>query len=203
MNGTHHLIINKFCIFRPQYVLLSMDSYRRQDEPVDLDDFQAFINISKRLQGPHYALYNCMEPAGSSRMHKHLQVFEVPQDFSLFPDRAREDTAKAPYRYFLEYFSSKSPTALEVLSAYKRLLSDSRRTVRLGTGCQDGVCPHNLILTESWMLVIPRRRSNVDGASANGAGMMGMVWVSDKAQVERWMALGPSWVLSQLGVEND
>lgn len=52
-------------------------------------------------------------------MHKHLQVFEVPQDFSLFPDRAREDAAKAPYRYFLEYFSSKSPTALEVLSAYK------------------------------------------------------------------------------------
>lgn len=203
INETHHFILNKFCVFRPQYILLTTDSYRRQDEPLDFDDFQAVLDVSARLQGHHYALYNCMEPAGSSRRHKHLQIFDVPADFSLFPDRHLGDAAKVPYRYFLQRFGSASPSARELLDIYKKLLSDATCTLSTESSSQAKTCPHNVVLVKEWMLVIPRRKSNVNGVSANGAGMLGMVWVTDEAKLEQWKSLGPRWTLSQLGVAQD
>ncbi|KKY13780.1 hypothetical protein UCDDS831_g08726 [Diplodia seriata] len=98
INETHHLVLNKFCVFRPQYVLLTADSFRRQDEPLSLADFDAVLAAWNRLSGSHYALYNCMEAAGSSRVHKHLQLFTHPADFTLFPDRPDAHAAKIPFR---------------------------------------------------------------------------------------------------------
>ncbi|KAL1613939.1 hypothetical protein SLS54_010149 [Diplodia seriata] len=201
INETHHLVLNKFCVFRPQYVLLTADSFRRQDEPLSLADFDAVVAAWNRLSGSHYALYNCMEAAGSSRVHKHLQLFTHPADFTLFPDRPDAHAAKIPFRYFLRRFGSATPSAQLLLDAYNSLLAEAKQA--LGVSVEASACPHNVVLVKEWMLVIPRRRSNVDGASANGAGMMGMVWVTDEERLQQWKALGPAWILSQLGVACD
>ncbi|KAK0638285.1 hypothetical protein DIS24_g9969 [Lasiodiplodia hormozganensis] len=205
INETHHLVINKFSVFRPQFMLLTADSYRRQDEPLCLEDFQAVLDVSARLEASHYAIYNCMEPAGSSREHKHLQIFRRPVDFAFFPDRPDADTANIPFQYFLHYFNITPSSAHHLLDAYEILHAKASQSLGLGAGKETNNFPHNVILVKEWMLVIPRKRSNVEGVSANAAGMMGMIWVADAAKVRKWKELGPAWVLSQLGVtqEND
>lgn len=197
INGTHSLILNKFCIFRPQYVLLTANSYRRQDEPLSVEDFDAVLAAWRRLTGSHYALYNCMEAAGSSRMHKHLQLLRRPADFLLFPDRPDLRAADVPFLYFLCRFESTPPSAQFLLDSYNALLDEAKKALRFPS--VSSAFPHNVLLVKEWLLVIPRRRAEVDGASANGAGMMGMVWIADEERLQRWKVLGPAWVLSQLG----
>lgn len=50
-------------------------------------------------------------------------------------------------------------------------------------------------------MVIPRRKSRSGLASVNAAGMMGMVWVTCKAELEAWEAQGPTELLQDFGVE--
>lgn len=183
-------------------MLLTQDSYRRQDEPLSLRDFQAVQNVTNRLEGPHYATYNCMEPAGSSRRHKHLQIFKHPTDFSLPPDRPNAQAAEVPYQHFLHRFGSSSPSAQQLLDAYQTLLSNAKQAPGIEPQSEAEAFPHNVVLVREWMLVIPRRTSNVDGTGTNATGMMGMVCVADEADLQRWKSLGPARVLSQLGVAN-
>lgn len=58
----------------------------------------------------------------------------------------------------------------------------------------------NVVLTDRWVCVIPRRRAGRGGAAANGAGMVGMVWVKDRAERDRWGAFGYTEHLAYLGV---
>ena len=62
--------------------------------------------------------------------------------------------------------------------------------------------PHNVIITKRWMAVVPRRRAEVEGASANAAGMMGMVWMATEMEVEPWRVKGPGRMLGELGIPN-
>jgi len=55
-------------------------------------------------------------------------------------------------------------------------------------------------MTRKWMAVIPRRSNNFEGVTANGIGMMGIVWLMNEAQFEAWKLRGPAKVLSELGV---
>ncbi|OAQ75159.1 ATP adenylyltransferase domain-containing protein [Purpureocillium lilacinum] len=55
-------------------------------------------------------------------------------------------------------------------------------------------------MTDSWLCVIPRRRAAPGSPIANGAGMMGAVWVRDPEERRMWDTLGPSAQLSQQGI---
>ncbi|KAL0573783.1 hypothetical protein V5O48_008170 [Marasmius crinis-equi] len=195
-NGTHILVLNKFCVSRPQYILLTKDSTRKQLESLGLDEFKSLLEVFGALEGGergrgtrHWMLYNCGEEAGSSRRHKHMQVFRYPTSFRVFPDRQPGEVV-VPYKHFLRYLdSNRNPSAEELMSIYEELLEQVGRPG-----------PHNVIFTSSWILVIPRTKANFDGADGNGAAMMGMVWVTDEEKIRRWERLGPARVLSQLGV---
>ena len=60
---------------------------------------------------------------------------------------------------------------------------------------------YNLMLVPKWMAMIPRTHANYKGqAPTNGAGMMGMVWVKDEAEVAIWEKLGIAKHLTYLGL---
>lgn len=62
-------------------------------------------------------------------------------------------------------------------------------------------CPHNLIFTRRWMLVVPRRRGAVKkGIAANAIGMLGVIPVASREEMESWIELGPVHALKELGV---
>jgi ATP adenylyltransferase len=146
-----------------------------------------------------YAIFNCSEAAGCSRVHKHMQgLVGPPTAFDLFTGGDVEST-KIPFAYFAHNFTfgfSSTPVG-ELLSIYENLLAQTRSV--LGASETD-VAPHNVILWRDWMILVPRRKAAVERASANAAGMLGSIWVPDRSGVDEWLSLGCKNVLLELGV---
>ncbi|OCK75510.1 hypothetical protein K432DRAFT_429370 [Lepidopterella palustris CBS 459.81] len=217
INETHLLVINKFCVFRPQLLLLTTDSFRRQHHPLEIVDFAAVCDVLSSLDsgtGKYFAIFNCCSQAGASREHKHLQILPRVGDF--FPDDRDFDMKNIPFKYFLHYleFPSSTPSShtsplssvftdpkgphyLQAL--YDTLLGYARSSLRI-VGEKEAICPHNVVLTKEWLLVIPRRSNNFKGVTANSAGMVGSVWLANEDQLEGWKMAGMTEVLAELGV---
>jgi ATP adenylyltransferase len=201
IRNTHLLIIS---VFRPQLLLLTCDSYRRQHEPLDVDEFAAVCTVLATLASPHFVIYNCSPEAGASREHKHLQI--LPRPVRLFPDIPDFVTEIIPYRYFLRYLSDidlKDPSSYtKLFEIYRLLLAEAKeKTPREGFRDNDpNYFSHNVALVAEWIIVIPRRSNNFEGVTANAAGMMGSVWLTHEAQLDRWKDVGPARVLSGLGI---
>lgn len=214
VNRTHRLIFNKYCIYRPQYILLTASPAHLQTTPLDLTDFKAAwtaLNALERL-GPHYLIFNCARQAGGSRMHKHMQLFEQEGE-AMLPDRILLDPTgevakNIPYRYSLHALpkhlrdGNTDEVADTLLRAYTSHVEDCTKALD-GAGFvneDEGVIPHNIVLTKRWLITIPRRAAGNGSATANAAGFMGLVWVPDEAVVDRWKRLGPTQNLAELGV---
>ncbi|KAF2136614.1 uncharacterized protein K452DRAFT_237249 [Aplosporella prunicola CBS 121167] len=200
INSTHLLVLNKFCVFRSQLLLLTADSYRRQSEQLDLEDFKAVCDILPLMGDPHMAMYNCGAKSGASRQHKHIHV--LPRPSHLFPDDRNFDPAKIPFLYLLQYLdkgiigSRDGPQVL--LQTYQDLLG---RAKQASSNCsEDAEYAHNIVLTNEWLIVIPRSRAIFEGIATNAAGMVGSVWLNDDIQMDDWKAKGPKKVLRQLGL---
>jgi ATP adenylyltransferase/5',5'''-P-1,P-4-tetraphosphate phosphorylase II len=229
----HYLILNKFCVYRPQYILLTNDALRRQHEALTESDFFALCSVLDEPtsvdEKPLYAFFNCGEDAGCSRNHKHMQFFHQT-DFALFPSNFDSTTnledavpnnhgldvasersplmnqLHAPYKYFFsripEHHPGTASRARTIFQTYTSLLVQAAHllSVPLCNKASGAAPPHNMVMTRDWILVIPRRRGYWNGAAANAAAMMGLVWVSSDEQMHLWRRLGPARVLAELGV---
>lgn len=65
------------------------------------------------------------------------------------------------------------------------------------------ITTYNVVMVKQWIILIPRASKGYDGIGANGAGMMGLVWVGSKQEREGWTRLGMSKYLQYLGVPCD
>lgn len=197
LNGTHDLALNLFCVDRPQLLMLTLDSYQRQYDPLALDDFKAALEVL-RLFPSMYVIYNCSEAGGCSRMHKHMQGLKGPPYAFEYMVRASESKVTVPFQFFTHRFDQgmRNVSASDMLDVYRVLLDRTREVLAVGP---EDVCPHNVILWDDRIIVIPRRRGFTDGASANSGGMMGCVWVPDEKQVDEWRRIGFANVLRELG----
>jgi ATP adenylyltransferase/5',5'''-P-1,P-4-tetraphosphate phosphorylase II len=84
---SHTLILNKYCVVRPQY-LLHTNVFVLQSDHLSESDLSAAWNVLSRLESPHMIIYNCGFEAGSSVGHKHIQILPRPpkEEFEFFPD---------------------------------------------------------------------------------------------------------------------
>jgi ATP adenylyltransferase/5',5'''-P-1,P-4-tetraphosphate phosphorylase II len=212
INSTHILALNIYPVFRPQYLLLTFDSYRSQSEALDLQDVEASWDFLCTEGGEdYYVMYNCAQEAGCSRNHKHVQILQKPEisspesGFRFFPDIEEHKTmTKVPYVYFLQYFNQRiSMEAIEVFGIYREVLRKCRKTLGIKKDDEETVCPHNVVLTKNWMLVIPRRTGTYKGVMVNAAGMMGMPTVANEELFAIWREIGPSKALSEFGVSSN
>ncbi|CAI7631021.1 unnamed protein product [Penicillium manginii] len=208
VNETHFLVINKFPVYRPMLLLLTIDSYRRQFELLNAEDIEAAWNLVCGLDVEHFAFFNCTVTAGSSRAHKHLQVIPAPgandgyaDGFRFFPDYDPGPQEGGPSCvYFLQRFEDppegQVKTSQQLMETYLRLLQQTREALNI----KDGQCPHNWILTKRWMMIIPRRNRDYKGLSGNAPGMIGSVYVSNQSEFDAWKEAGPQRVLAGLGL---
>ena len=60
--------------------------------------------------------------------------------------------------------------------------------------------PHNAIITNARIIVIPRTRAKIGKRAVNAAGMLGMIWVKTEGDLEVWKQYGPKRVLTQVDV---
>ncbi|KAI9698519.1 MAG: hypothetical protein M1836_004100 [Candelina mexicana] len=223
----HTLKLNAYPILRPSYLLLTTSSLRRQSSPLSLADITVARTTLTSLspvpsrennesdseeeeeeEGRDYmVMYNSGREAGCSRFHKHMQILPRPSvaSFPLFPDRPPEDPVNVPYIYELIRHppspSSSSNTLSQIFTSYISSLNHFRAL--LGIRCEDQPVPHNVLMTQEWTVVIPRRRAQAGGLSANAAGMMGLVWVGTEGEMERWKREGAWRVLGELGLESE
>jgi ATP adenylyltransferase/5',5'''-P-1,P-4-tetraphosphate phosphorylase II len=196
--GTHDLALNLFCVDRPQLLMLTTDSYKRQYEALDGEDFKAILEVIK-LMPSMYVIYNCSETGGCSRMHKHMQGLRGPPFAFESLTCASEKESKVPFQYFTYHFSQgfAGVSAGDLLEIYNRFLSQARTVLGLN---EHETIPHNVVLWKDAIIVIPRRKGVWEGASANTGGMMGSVWVPNEAGMDKWTRLGCANVLRELGV---
>ncbi|KAH9865194.1 hypothetical protein IAQ61_009141, partial [Plenodomus lingam] len=204
LNGTHDLALNLFCVKRPQLLLPTTNSWKRQHEALDMDDM-AVILETMRLFPSIYMLYNCGEDGGCSRVHKHLQGLPgPPHAFNHIVNSLTQNPRNSsfspgiPFAILSHDFSSSSPSPHLLYTAYTALLA--RASALLNRPWDPVVAPpHNVVVWRGWLFVVPRRRGSLRGASANAGGMMGEVWVHGREAVEIWGEDG--WgVLGGLGV---
>ncbi|KAL5387343.1 hypothetical protein DPSP01_003566 [Paraphaeosphaeria sporulosa] len=203
LNGTHDLAFNMFCTDRPQFLILTLDSYARQSELLDAADFQAALDMLHipGVGSELYVIFNGGEEAGCSRVHKHLQGLRGPPPaFSNFVQEGLR--ASVPFQFFAHQFSSgfASVRGEQMASVYAGLISKAKDA--LGLPESASVVPHGMFMWKDWLVVIPRRKSGIEDtrASAATAGMLGSVWLSEEGPVEDWVRLGLREVLEGLGV---
>lgn len=216
---SHKLTINAYPILRPSYLLLTASSLQRQSSPLSLADIAAAFTVLASLssdtsresngkeyeKGDYMVIYNSGRASGCSRFHKHMQI--LPRPFPLFPDRLPDGpAANVPYVYDLIRHPPTSPststsdeTLTTILTAYTSALQRFRGL--LGLQSAEEPVPHNVVMTSEWTVVIPRRAASVEGLGANAAGMMGLVWVGTREELNEWERRGPWTVLGSLGVE--
>lgn len=212
VNETHYLIINKFPVFRPMLLLLTVDSYRRQHEPLVLEDIEAAWSTICELKEEHYVFFNCTVIAGSSREHKHLQVVPAPgkregydEGFKLFPDDDTVPQTGPSFVHFLQRFEDLPEGCVKngehLLDIYQRLLQQAREALDLLK--EDVPCPHNFVFSKRWMIIIPRRAKEFHSITANSASMMGSIYIWNHDQLNAWKEIGPMKVLAGLGLPRE
>lgn len=199
IGSKHKLILNKYCVVRPQLVLHTID-FEPQSNSLDAADFGAMWKVLCELGSDHFAIFNCGAEAGASVGHKHMQILPhtTKGAFELFPDsmtKLRDGHGEVlampgiPFEHAVSCVSG-DVNAGALLHVYHRLASFS--THNLAT-------PHNVIMTDRWMMLIPRTQARIGIMAANAATMLGMVWVTSEDQFEAWTAQDPMTLLPMFG----
>jgi ATP adenylyltransferase len=209
----HFLGFNMFCAFRPHLMILTKDGHKRQfadlEEAdvaalwttlVDLGNASTDTNGQKDEEQDWVGIYNCGKDGGCSRLHRHMQLFPMPpkEDFRLFPDLDEKDS-RVPFKFFIRRFAT-SPTPAEIFDVYVDLLTLARAA--LGIQREDP-CPHNLVLTKRWMVIVPRRHGNLEGLGVNAIGMMGLIIPNSEVEYQEWKKVGPEKVVAWCGAPPD
>ena len=97
IEGSHKLVLNKYCAVRPQFVLPTLE-YRSQEEFLNQLDFQASWSVLSSLRSKFMAIYNCGVNAGRSVEHKHLQVLPRPEYLEQAPFLPLDDRQEGELR---------------------------------------------------------------------------------------------------------
>lgn len=214
-SDTHTLILNKYCVYRPQLLLVTKN-YRPQYEALDDTDVKAGWDLICQLEsdtehkhgtGRMLAFYNCGAESGSSQGHKHVQVMPRPEaddiGFDLFPDTIGEEYERdiaenvrgVPHRHFVLKLP-RNATVDHAIVAHRRLLEKMREFLdrqKWHEGSHTDDPPHNVIMTKEWVCVVPRRDSGIQRhAMSNALGMLGVFWITHDSQVYSYTELWDS-----------
>ncbi|WPH03811.1 Hypothetical protein R9X50_00669400 [Acrodontium crateriforme] len=210
IGNDHVLIINKFSFARPHLMLLTSNGYRRQYEVLDSSDIEALWSALNAV-GPraeYVAFYNCGQDGGCSRLHKHMQLMPKPDNtFAAFlePGSQRKEP-KVPFHWFYHRFDDEYITSTTVHEVYSDLFKQAKGAYESRNNVVKNIapgaaCPHNMIMTRNWMVIIPRQRAAAQGlAGANAMGMLGYLAMATREEIDGWLEMGPEKVLKEVGV---
>ncbi|KAK7746568.1 hypothetical protein SLS62_009365 [Diatrype stigma] len=213
IGANHFVAANKFCYARPHLMLLTSDGHRKQYEPLDEKDLEAAWAVLAAVgQGQDYvAFFNCGQDGGCSRLHKHMQLIPTPKySFASFLDAEEgkcEQEPDVPFQWFYRRFGPEVDiTPATLRKVYTDLLKQATevglgRSEHAASAPHGAACPHNVIFTRRWMIVLPRRRAGINKeAGANAIGMLGVIAVATRNEIDNWVRLGLTTTLRELGV---
>lgn len=182
----HRLILNKFNVL-PVHGLIVTEQFVAQTDQLSLADFQAVSNVLERTDG--LIFYNGGEAAGASQPHRHFQI--VPQDFGQghLPIQASIDHCQHheraqifPFEHRLFWLPDTRPDTL--FDAWLKL--------------EYAWQAYNLLITQKWMLVVPRKCAAAEGISINSLAFAGGLLAKNDQELETIKQVGCMGLLKQV-----
>ncbi len=88
--------------------------------------------------------------------------------------------------------------AAMAVATIDRLLAMDLPVDSHGAGRQSG--PYNLLVTRSWMLLVPRSRDSFRGVPVNALGFAGSLLVRNRRELQLVREIGPMTILREVGI---
>jgi len=209
----HVALLNKFNVI-DHHVLVVTREPEHQESPLGAADFAALA--AGVAGGAGLAFYNAGRTAGASQPHKHLQLVPLPLSHRAALPVARllhgarsglNSIPGLPFRHFLQWLDADpaAPAAfgeachdayIEGLGALDLIKPDGT-----GAGTADAYPrPYNLLLTDQWLLIVPRCAERYGPIGVNGLGYAGSLFVGSREALEQVRAAGPMTILAGVSV---
>jgi sulfate adenylyltransferase (ADP) / ATP adenylyltransferase len=204
---THVCILNKYNVV-DLHLLIITRLYEDQESPLHLADFQALWRCMGEFDS--LGFYNSGTTSGASQPHKHLQIVPlplsergngtaVPVEPLLDPAGARPGAITQldtlPFAHAIVFWppsrqAGPDAMAQQACEQYRHMLRHLNLTP---DPCSDQRVSgaYNLLVTDRWMLVIPRVAECFRTVSLNSLAFAGALLVRAPRQFEQLRAAGP------------
>jgi ATP adenylyltransferase len=208
VGDAHVAILNKFPLCE-RHLVLARREFEEQLLPLARSDFAALAELTGAAGG--IGLYNGGTAAGASQRHKHVQW--MPDDagnasLRLFvpglpAGLAEQGVAMHPALPMRHCFVRVRCGRGEAVDATADSLHAGfeRACVELGLDAgEDGLLPpFNLLVSEGWLLAIPRSREHFEGISMSAVCFGGTLYTRQREQIDAIRAVGPLRALAAVG----
>lgn len=220
LSKTHLCLLNKYNVVN-HHILIVTRAFENQENLLNLQDFVATWTCLVELDG--LAFYNGGKAAGASQSHKHLQLvpYLISPEESQIPIEAlltkallksansQEPIVTIPELPFVHAFTAIDSTQLQSLDIAAITLLESYYALLQAVGLQPDLLingnnqpgPYNLLLTQRWMLLIPRSQESYATIQVNSLGFAGALLVRNFEQMQQLKTMQPLTLLSQVGVQ--
>lgn len=204
VTDTHFCVLNKYNVV-DKHLLIVTKQFELQQQPLNVDDFFALWKCMREFDA--LAFYNSAPEAGASQSHKHLQVVplplspngrKLPIEFALQACLEQGVCSSFPFLHkwssLRESSSDLEARADESLAVYTNLLE--------AVGCDpQQPAPYNLLATNRWMLIVPRRHECFQSISLNALAFAGSFFVRNRQQLRLIEENGPITALCDVTLE--
>ncbi len=205
VSDTHIAILNKYNVME-RHLLLVTREFEDQEMLLTQRDFAALAQCMAEYDS--LGFYNGGAEAGASQKHKHLQLVPLP----LAPEGPRipidpliagvadSDITRLPGFSFRHAFVrlTGGPVSETLFRVYGELLQSLGMTGPPHHGLLRQSQPYCLLVTRSWMLVVPRSSEHFEDISLNSLAFAGSLFVRNEQQLERLAAYGPLRALADV-----
>jgi ATP adenylyltransferase len=178
VSPAHLLLLNKFPV-ADDHMLLVTRSFEDQTSLLSRADFDA-LHACSAGQGA-VAFYNAGEIAGASQKHKHIQLVR-----SSIPLEPQIKSGTLPFAH------ARADRPSDPNAAHARYL-DLLKQIDATSGKA-----YNLVLTDAWMLAVPRSQDAFEGIAINGLGFIGSILAKSSGELDRIREVGPMAVLKSV-----
>ncbi|CAI5711185.1 hypothetical protein KXD40_001498 [Peronospora effusa] len=208
LHGTHNLVLNKFSIV-DEHVVLATVEFAPQEEPLRATDFRAMWTAMKGLDA--FAFFNCGYESGASQPHKHMQLMtyssfkeitglDMPPLLHFIDQKLREypkseivQLAELPFCHFLHRIDlpddiDSEKAVANIIVIYTKVLNQLNSTkypntpAHARTSSAPLPVAYNLLLTSSYLFIIPRKAQGFNGIEVNSIGFIGSFFVRNNEQ---------------------
>ncbi|KAF1320410.1 5',5'''-p-1,p-4-tetraphosphate phosphorylase, partial [Globisporangium splendens] len=223
LHGTHNLVLNKFNVV-DEHVVLPTIEFEEQETPLSKADFRAMWTAMGSLDA--FAFFNCGYESGASQPHKHMQLIsypsmksytnlDMPPLLQFIHDRLQTEASdgtvhlrELPFFHFLHRIDLPADiddqvaadqlhaiyaTVLQQLNAKEYPGQEAMSTTTAGR-----FVAYNLLLTKSFLFVIPRKTQRFNGIEVNAIGFIGSFFVRNDEQRAFFQTQGPMELLRQV-----
>lgn len=207
VSATHLCLLNKFTVI-DNHLLIVTRAFEEQESPLTVADFAALWVCMAEVDG--LGFYNAGRIAGASQRHKHLQLVPLPLGIDghrlpieplLRPGPAGGVCPALPFAHVFLPTGVNHRMPLETAAAklhatYVQMLE---RTNLAQPDTAGLLGPYNLLLTGTWMLLVPRSNESASSIAVNALGYAGCMLVRDNVQLHTLETVGPLKILAETG----